>query len=477
MERNTEYNSNPVGAKSNNIPQAELSDVQTSIELIANDQHDSSFFRNLEKQNIKLNKPQIEAVRHFKGTALVLAGAGSGKTSVLTCRTAYLLSLHHVDPKSIMLLTFTSKAANEMKDRIASLPGLSKNMVNNITAGTFHSIFYRLLKSQGYDQKVLSNEKQKHTAIKIIMKKMNLEDTYQPEELLSLLSAYKINMIKVEDIPEDTPLEKEIKEVFKKYEDWKTDNHYIDFDDMLLETYYLLLRSESLLNAMQQRFQFLLVDEFQDTNPLQYELIKMIASPHSNLFVVGDDDQTIFQFQGAKPEIILNFDRTYQGTKVITLDTNYRCTQGVLGLGNEIIKNNTTRHNKTLKGTKTSENNPFYLRPNTTDDEASNVVECIISNVKSGKRSYKDFAILHRTLSNSRAMFEQLVLKNIPFIAETKGDNFYDQSIVKPVVDYLRISINPKDFNAIEGIISTLYMSREKTMDFIWLFDTCSKIP
>jgi DNA helicase-2/ATP-dependent DNA helicase PcrA len=467
MSRNFSFYSTPVGAKSKNIEEAPLANAKTSVELVPDHVEDAFFFRSLEENNIRLNESQIEAVRHFDGPALCVAGAGSGKTSVLTSRVGYLISVQGVHHKNILLMTFTSKAAEEMKERIATLPGLTRKTAKEITAGTFHSIFYRLLKSQGYDQKVLSSDKQKQTALKIILKRMNLQDSYEPETLLALLSSYKNQIIGVDDVPSKMPMEKEIKGIFRQYEQWKRDNDYIDYDDMLFESLHLLQRSESLLASMQNRFKYILCDEWQDTNPLQYELIKMIAKPQNNLFVVGDDDQTIFSFNSADSSIILNFDKEYAGTKVITLDVNYRSTTSIVGLGNAVISHNQFRHDKTLKATKTNDRPPSFIRPNNTDDEAKLIIENIVSKVKKGERQYRDFAIVHRTVSSSRAIFDQLVLKDIPFIAYTRGETFYEQSIVRPVIDHLRLSLNPQDYEAISGITPTLYLNKEKTLDFI----------
>jgi len=464
----------PVGSSLKSITKASLANEKTSIDLVPDSDHDAFFFRSLEEKGLRLNEAQIKAVRHSHGPALCVAGAGSGKTSVLTSRVGHLITVQGVHHKNILLMTFTTKAAEEMKERISYLPGITRKMAQEITAGTFHSIFYRLLKSQGYNQKVLSNEKQKQTTLKIILKKMDLQDTYEPETLLALLSSYKNQMIGIEDVPSKTAVDKEIKEVFRQYEQWKLNNHFIDFDDMLYEALQLLKRSETLLKAMQNRFQYILCDEWQDTNPLQYELIQMIAKPHNNLFVVGDDDQTIFSFNSADSSIFLNFDQVYKETDVITLDVNYRSTNSIVALGNAVISHNQQRRYKTLQATREDSKTPHFLRPQTTDEEAKWIIDMIMNEVRLGRRNYRDFAIIHRTTSNSRAMFEQMVMQDIPFISYTKGETFYEQSIVRPIIDHLRLSLEPQSFKALEGIIPSLYLNKEKTLDFITIRDLAS---
>lgn len=457
----------PQGTSKIELTAADVASNESSVGIVSDKESDAFYFRSLEAVGIYLNKPQIEAVRHYQGPALVLAGAGSGKTRVLTSRAGYLIAFHHVNPKNILLVTFTKKASEEMKERIAMLPGLSKQMVYGITTGTFHSIFYRLLKSQGYNQHVLSSDKQKQIAVKMILKRRQLQDSYEPETLLAILSSYKNNMKTVQEMPSNQPVEKEIKDVLSEYEAWKNQKNYLDFDDMLLETYRLLQREGRLLSSMQQRFQYILCDEWQDTNPIQYELIKMIAKPNNHLFVVGDDDQCIFSFNGADSSIILNFAEVFPETNKITLDINYRSTADIVALGNQVIKYNNMRHVKTLKVRKAAEVKPAYFRPDTTEDEARILIDKIIADVESGKRTYGDFAILHRTVTSSRAIFDEMVLKEIPFVTFTRGETFYEHGIVKPVLNYLRLSIDPQNLRAIESILPSLYLNREKTMEYI----------
>lgn len=458
----------PLGATGERIPQAAVASAQTSKELVKREEGDSAYFRRLEEGGILLNRPQIAAVRHHKGPLLTLAGAGSGKTSVLICRTGYLLSVRGVSPSQLLLLTFSSKAAAEMRERIALLPGVSTADVARLQARTFHSFFLFFLRRQGLQQEIFSETRRQHILLKQIMRELGLpKDAYPPETLLSLLSSCKMNMGTVEDLPEGTTAEKEMKSVLEIYEQWKLDNFKIDFDDVLLIAYRMLKERPELLQELQMRYLYVMVDEFQDTNALQYELVKMVAHPQHNLMVVGDDDQTIYSFNGARSEFILEFEKLYPGARVITLDINYRSGPAIVGLGNGIIKHNTRRRSKTLQAAKGSGSQPRYMRPQTADEEAEQMIEHILNEVSSGKREYSDFAMLYRASSSNRAVLELLLLRDIPYIDYGEGQLLYEHWLISPVVDHLRLSLNRRNFAAMENILPTLYMNREKGMNHI----------
>lgn len=458
----------PLGATGERIPQAAVASAQTSKELVKREEGDSAYFRRLEEGGILLNRPQIAAVRHHKGPLLTLAGAGSGKTSVLICRTGYLLSVRGVSPSQLLLLTFSSKAAAEMRERIALLPGVSTADVARLQARTFHSFFLFFLRRQGLQQEIFSETRRQHILLKQIMRELGLpKDAYPPETVLSLLSSCKMNMGTVEDLPEGTTAEKEMKSILEIYEQWKQDNFKIDFDDVLLIAYRMLKERPELLQELQMRYLYVMVDEFQDTNALQYELVKMVAHPQHNLMVVGDDDQTIYSFNGARSEFILEFEKLYPGARVITLDINYRSGPAIVGLGNGIIKHNTRRRSKTLQAAKGSGSQPRYMRPQTADEEAEQMIEHILNEVSSGKREYSDFAMLYRASSSNRAVLELLLLRDIPYIDYGEGQLLYEHWLISPVVDHLRLSLNRRNFAAMENILPTLYMNREKGMNHI----------
>ncbi|MFB7121449.1 UvrD-helicase domain-containing protein [Bacillus tropicus] len=234
-----------------------------------------------------------------------MAAAGSGKARVLACRVGYLICVANVDASRILVLTFTRKAANEMKERIAGLPGISKSVLNTIAAGTFHSVFLRILRSRGYEQRILSNEKFKHISIKNILQKYKYQEAYDPETVISLISYYKNTFVTPKNLPTKTPIEREIKTIYHSYEEWKADNNQMNFDDILLYTYQLLLEDYLLLELLQNKFLHILVDEYQDISPLQQMIVKMLAYPQKLIFCVGDDGQTLYSFRGSNPKLIL----------------------------------------------------------------------------------------------------------------------------------------------------------------------------
>ncbi|TKD69160.1 DNA helicase UvrD [Pseudalkalibacillus hwajinpoensis] len=426
------------------------------------DEKEQAFFESLEERGIRLNRRQTEAVQHTEGPLLTIAGAGSGKTSVLTARTAFLMTVKEKDPSSILLITFTRKASEEMRERISRLPGVHAHDARRLTAGTFHSIFLKLLRSLGYNQKILNSERHKQIIMKNILKKMKSPEASLPEIMLSSISSCKVKMMEPGDVP-DSKETKELKEAFTAYEEWKTSNGYMDFDDILVFTHREFIHNPDLLTKMQTRFQYVLVDEFQDTNPIQYELIKQIAAPQNNLFVVGDDDQVIYSFNGANSSIILEFDKEYPEASVVTLNTNYRSAPPIVGLGNHVIKHNTYRRIKTMNATDKDGKQPFYLRPATTEEEASHV----LTHMREQQRDWKDIAILTRTYTNARAIFEQLIEQDIPFNAQGMKQVFYEQSIIKGMMDHLRLAYEHHNLDATAAILPSLFINQEAGMRHI----------
>ncbi|CAM4468387.1 DNA helicase-2/ATP-dependent DNA helicase PcrA [Paenibacillus endophyticus] len=462
------YYTFPIGVKDREVPFAPTAEAKTSQQLVGADEQDSGFFRSLEQYGISLNRPQLAAVRHNHGPALTLAGAGSGKTSVLVCRTAYLLAVRRVQPQHILLMTFSKKAADEMRGRIRSLPALNPQAANGVEARTFHSFCLQLLRGRGYRQGILGETGQKHIFFKRLMRELMLKNDYEPETLLAQLSAIKLQMINVSDLPSATTEERELKLLFTRYEQWKKDMDKLDYDDLLLEAYKLLKDDEALLAALQNRFHYVMIDEFQDTNQVQYVLVQMLADKHRNLMVVGDDDQTIYSFNGAKNDYILNFEHQYPGAVTYVLDINYRSTSTIVGLGNAIIQYNKLRKEKTLLAVKPKGVNPAYARLKSTQEEALLIVDTVANQVNAGKRAYGDFAVLFRTASSSRALTELLLTKELPFIDFGDGQLFYDQWAIKPLLAHLRLVQDRRNFDAMETLLPSLYVNREQAMAFIW---------
>ncbi|MGN7457754.1 ATP-dependent helicase [Paenibacillus pasadenensis] len=452
----------PFGAAGRGLPAAALASGENSRRLVPDDDADSDYFRALESRGLFLNGPQIEAVRHGAGPLLTLAGAGSGKTSVLAARTGYLIAERGADPRSILLVTFSVKAAQEMKDRISALPGIAPAAAKAVTARTFHSFFLQLLRSQGYRQEILGGGPLAVIVLKGMLRELGIADRLEPETALAALSEAKLSLRSLGELPEASQAERDLKRLLLRFEEWKEREGRMDFDDILLWSHRLLTERPALLRTLQERFRLIMIDEFQDTSRLQYELIRLLAGKRANLMAVGDDDQTIYGFSGARSEYILGFRDAFPGARVVTLDTNYRSSASIVGLGNDIIRHNKTRYAKTLKAVRTSRQVPLYIRPFTTDQEAAAVAAHIRERVDEGARGWGDFAILYRTASNSRAMFEQLVLSDIPFHLQDSGELFYDQSAVRPLVDYLRLSVKRRDFAAMEGVLPSMYVGRAK---------------
>ncbi|WP_121616577.1 ATP-dependent helicase [Virgibacillus halodenitrificans] len=445
----------------NQAPIAEKGSTLTSVDIVKDNERDTTYFRTLEQGGIRLNEKQIEAVRDTEGPLLIIAGAGSGKTTVLVSRIGYMLSVRNIPASDILLVTFTKKAAKEMKERIGRLPGITPKMKREIHTGTFHSIFLKILKEQGDKRKVLSNEKYKEIIIKKIFREMDVQDDYQPESILSLISYMKNQMVRPYDIEGETPIEKEFKEIYKKYETWKEDNNYLDFDDFLIETYYLLKFEPQILKYYQERFRYVMVDEFQDTSLVQYELMKLLVAPHNNFCVVGDDSQTIYGFRGAESDYILNFHKEFPTTTQVMLDINYRSIDSIVGLGNEVIKHNKRQIPKNLKSMQKSESFPMYYRPEDENEEARNVVDYIQGKVESGEKDYRDFSVIYRTHAVSRAIYDELVLRKIPFVTYGNNKLFYENTFVKPIIDILRLVENPNDEEAIISVAPVFYLKKD----------------
>lgn len=419
------------------------------------------FFRLLADYGMPLNAPQQQAVKAINGPKLVLAGAGSGKTTVLTCRVAYMLQVERIHPSAILLMTFTRKASSEMIERLARIPGLDRTAVRNVTAGTYHSICLRILKAEGYSFDILSSDRRQHIIYKTILRKMKLQDSYSAETVANVVSQWKNRLIRPQDIEATEEVTKELAEVYRRYEQYKEEENLYDFDDLLIETYYLFRFNEGILHRYQERFQYILCDEFQDTSYVQYEIIKMLAEPRNNLCVVGDDYQTIYSFRSAASEYIVNFDKVYPDCQRIVLDINYRSTANIVGLGNSIIRKNKKQIHKSLQVVHPEQVSVQLSRPQDPEAEAQLILEDITDKKQMGL-PYNQMAVIYRTHSTGRSIFEKLLLANIPFVTYgNQSDSFYDQTFAKPVIALLKAIDNPVDADAIIEAAPIFYISRQ----------------
>ncbi|PWV94383.1 DNA helicase-2/ATP-dependent DNA helicase PcrA [Paenibacillus cellulosilyticus] len=447
-------------------------------------QRDALFFQELEQQQIQLNDDQVQAVRHGDGPLLTIAGAGSGKTTTLACRAAYLMQVRRVSPRHLLLVTFSRKAADEMKQRLAEIPGVPLRAAQSVEARTFHSFCLQLLRRNGVRSNVLGDDGQQRMTIKRLLRESGTSFDFEPESLLALLSSYKCRLLTASDLPEASPAEREIKRVLLRYEQWKQAGGMIDFDDLLLLTYNKLSSEPELLAALQDRFHYIMVDEFQDTNTVQYEIVRLIAGERRNLMVVGDDDQTIYSFNGASSEAILSFDKVYPDAKVVALRINYRSSAEIVGLGNAIIRGNKHRRPKTLTvpagrqrladGSDDTveaaigvEGKPLFARPATAEEEAALITTSIRKLIEHGGYSYGDIAVLYRSAGSGRATIEHLLQAGIPI--EEHGDllSFYESPLIRPVMAHLKLALQHRDKQAIEMMLPTLYVNRESAMRWI----------
>ena len=406
-----------------------------------------------------LNEEQREAVFHTEGPLLILAGAGSGKTRVLTHRIAYLIEEKGINPWNILAITFTNKAAGEMRERVDDIVGFGSE---SIWVSTFHSTCVRILRRHidrlGYDNNftIYDSDDQK-TLMKDVCKLLQIDTkTYRERTILSAISSAKDEMI----TPEEYELnaygdfsKKKIAEAYKEYERQLKANNALDFDDLLVKTVQLFQTQPEILEYYQDRFRYIMVDEYQDTNTVQFKLISLLAAKYKNLCVVGDDDQSIYKFRGANIQNILSFEKEFEHTKVIKLEQNYRSTSTILDAANAVIKNNVGRKAKSL-WTENGEGEKIQFRQfDTAYDEAEYIVGDIRERVDNGKAAYCDHAVLYRTNAQSRLFEEKMITANIPYKI-VGGVNFYARKEIKDLLAYLKTIDNGKDDLAVRRIIN-----------------------
>ena len=406
----------------------------------------------------KLNEPQREAVYHTDGPLLILAGAGSGKTRVLTHRIAYLIGERGVDAWNILAITFTNKAAEEMRQRVDNLVGFG---AKSVWVSTFHSACVRILRRfidrLGYENHftIYDTDDQK-TLIKEVCRKVDVDTkVFKERSLLSAISSAKNEMI----LPDEFELnaggdfaKMKIAKVYREYEAQMKANNALDFDDLLVKTVQLLQTQPDVLESYQERFRYIMVDEYQDTNTVQFQLVSLLAGKYKNLCVVGDDDQSIYKFRGANIRNILDFEHEFPDAKVIKLEQNYRSTGNILNAANSVIANNRGRKEKSL-WTENGEGELIRLRQfDTAFDEADFIGEDIKSAVRQGG-SYNDSAVLYRTNAQSRLLEEKFIAMNIPYKI-VGGVNFYARREIKDLLAYLKTIDNGRDDVAVRRIIN-----------------------
>lgn len=408
-----------------------------------------------------LNPQQQEAVETTEGPLLVVAGAGSGKTSVLTRRIAYLVEEKGVAPWNILAITFTNKAATEMKERVQKLLGPAGQ---DVWMSTFHALCVRILRRDadkiGYSRNFsIADSSEQVTLIKHIEKDLNINPKqYNPRAILSAISNAKNDLLNPKDFElasGNRPFDQVVSEIYKEYQKRLVQDQIMDFDDLIMQTLVLFQKDKATLHYYQNKFRYLLVDEYQDTNEAQYQLCRLLAAQYSNVCVVGDGDQSIYGWRGANMENILNFEKDYKekGVHTVKLEQNYRSTGHILSAANAVIKNNQNRKAKKLWTDQGAGEKITYYRAQSDVDEAIFVISKITEAVKAGKRDYKDFAILYRTNAQSRGFEESLVKSNIPYQI-VGGHKFYDRKEIKDILAYLKLVANTSDSMSFNRIVN-----------------------
>ena len=413
----------------------------------------------MDLQNL-LNKQQYEATLTVKGPLLILAGAGSGKTRVLTYRIAHLIKDLSVYPSQILAITFTNKAAGEMKERVKDLVG---DDADNMWVSTFHASCVRILRREidkiGYSKNFnIYDTYDQKTLVKQCMTELNINDKdITDREIIGKIGAQKDGLISPQQFKKDNQNDyklNKIADVYLLYQKKLKNNNALDFDDLIYKTVELFRKNAEVLEFYQKKFKYIMVDEYQDTNKAQYELVKLLAQSHRNICVVGDDDQCIYAWRGADIRNILDFEKDYPNAKVVKLEQNYRSKKTILDAANDVIKNNTERKNKVLR-TDSEQGEKIKVIRTFTDVDEANYIAIEINRLKlEEERSLKDFAILYRTNAQSRIFEDSFIKNDIPYRI-IGGLKFYDRKEIKDIMAYLKLINNPLDDVSLRRIINT----------------------
>lgn len=412
---------------------------------------------------MQMNQAQQQAVRHKDGPMLVLAGPGSGKTLVITERIRYLIEQCNISEEQILVITFTKAAASEMKERFLALRRVGYSGVN---FGTFHAVFFTILKyAYHLNASNIVREDVRLQYIKEIVHKLGLEYEDEKEfitDLCSEISLVKGNRMELNNYYSIHCADEIFRSLYQEYNSKLRKSNLIDFDDMLLLCHQLLSEREDILNIWQKKFRYILIDEFQDINKVQYDVIRMLAAPFNNLFIVGDDDQSIYRFRGAKPEIMLNFPTDYPDCKKLYLDTNYRSTENIIAASNRLIRHNQNRYDKNISAVKGEGREVIIGHFDTLTQQNQNLCEEILKQSREGI-ALSDMAILVRTNLGSGAMIHKLMEYNIPFRMKDNLPNLYDHWIATDLIAYIKLAMGQTQRSLYLQIINRpkRYITRE----------------
>lgn len=412
---------------------------------------------------MSLSEAQTRAVAHAEGPCICLAGPGSGKTTVITQRVKYLIEKRGVSPSGILVITFTKAAAIEMKERFGRLMG-GKHLP--VTFGTFHAIFFGILKNAyHYTAANILREEQKYQFLKEITGKMNLEIEDEAEFLSGItmeISKVKNDRISLEHYYSANCSEEIFREIYGRYQQRLEAARLLDFDDMLVYTYELLKERKDIRGGWQRRFPYILIDEFQDINQIQYDVIRLLAKPKNNLFIVGDDDQSIYRFRGARPEIMLNFGKDYPEAKLVKLEANYRSTENIIKAAGRVIVNNTMRYPKEIHGVKEAGEKIEVHGFVTQTQENTYLAQKVKEYLEGGYRP-EDIAVLFRTNTGARLMVGKFMEYNIPFRMRDILPNIYEHWIARDIISYIRMAQGSRERKEFLRVINRpkRYVSRE----------------
>ena len=393
----------------------------------------------------KLNENQLKAVNHLDGPCMVLAGPGSGKTRVITYRIANMVENKNIKPTSIRSISFTKASSIEMKNRALSLSNDFR--MNKVTYGTFHSVFFRILRYfENYNIESILDEKTKRIGLKNILKGLNIENADDDEtigQVINEISYVKNELMDKRDFKSEVLTNDEFIKVYNFYEEYKQQMNKIDFDDMLIKTYELLKNNKTALDRVRSVYRYILVDEFQDINKVQFEALKLIANPSNNIFVVGDEDQSIYGFRGSRPDFLLEFEEYFSNTKKVLLDINYRSKGEIINIANRLIEKNTNRYEKVIKCGQGNGAKVNYISPEDSEEEAVYIAKDIKNKVQEDYTEYTDFAVIYRTNIQSRALVDVFMDMRIPFVVKDSIVTIYDHWAAQDILAYLRIGVNP----------------------------------
>lgn len=393
-----------------------------------------------------LNNNQLSAVKHINGSCMVLAGPGSGKTRVITYRIANMVINENIKPTSILAISFTKASSIEMKNRALSLS--NDYRMNRVNYGTFHSIFFKILRYfEKYNLESILDEKTKRMVLKQILKKLEVENGEDDEvigQVINEISYVKNELMDKIDFKSEILSNDEFIQAYNLYEEHKEQLNKIDFDDMLIKTYNLLKYNKTALDMVRNVYKYILVDEFQDINRVQFEVLKLISNPNNNIFVVGDEDQSIYGFRGARPDFLLQFENYFNNTTKILLDINYRSKNEIIDIANRLIEKNKNRYDKVIKCNQGNGAKVSYISPEDSEEEAVYIAKDILEEIKKDHVEYTDFAVIYRTNIQSRALVDVFMDMRIPFVVKDAVVTIYDHWAAQDVLAYLRIGLNPK---------------------------------